>query len=199
MIITTVEEIDKSKFKIYIDWEYHFILYKQDIKRYNISEGIELSDMEYRTVLEETVLRRGKQKALALLKYMDRTEAELILKLKQGGYTDSIVDEIIYYVKSYHYVDDFRYASTYIRYKKENKSKLQLKMELKQKGISSEIIKEVIEKEYSEDEDENLAILKAIGKKTKDINNLDIEEKAKLTRYLYRKGFNVELIKKYVN
>ncbi len=198
MTITKIEEIDKVKYKIYIDEDFAFILYKQDIKRYALYEGADLKELDYKKLLEETVLRRGKQKALAILKYMDRTEFELSNKLKQSGYTDNLVSEIIKYVKNYNYIDDNRYASTYVRYKKESKSKMIIKMELKQKGIASEIINQVIEEEYKE-EDDDLAILKAIGKKTRDINNLSREDKVKLTGYLYRKGFTIELIKKYIN
>ena len=100
MIVTKIEPVDKTKYKIYIDEEYQFILYQKDIYIYDLKEGNEISDIDYQTILVDTVIRRGKQKALALLKYMDRTEAELVSKLKQSGYAMPIIELIIKYVKS---------------------------------------------------------------------------------------------------
>lgn len=191
-------ETQNSKTKVYIDEEYHFTLYPQDIKLYKIEEDMELSEEEYEKIIKDTVLRRGKQKALALLKYMDRSEYELSLKLKQAGYTSILIDCIIEYVKSYHYIDDARYTSQYIKYKKESKSKKQIKMELMQKGISNDIIALVMEEEYEDEEVEDTALLKAISKKTSDPSTLNEEQKLKLRAYLYRKGFSIDAIKKHI-
>jgi len=214
--ISKLEVVEKIKTKVYIDEEYHFLLYPQDMRLYKLEEGMELTDEEYKRIIEDTVLRRGKQKALTLLKYMDRTEYELILKLKTSGYSQSVIDSIITYVKSYHYIEDARYASQYIRYKKESKSKRQIQMELMQKGIASNFIEvamdeEYFNKEYSNEEyfdnkeglgdgPEDIAIRKAIYKKVKekDIDELDEKERTKLMGYLYRKGFSTELIRKHM-
>lgn len=199
MIVTRIEPVDKTKFKIYIDDEYQFILYQKDIYMYDLEEGKEITDLEHQTVLVDTVIRRGKQKALALLKFMDRTESELVLKLQQAGYAAPIIDLIINYVKGYRYIDDLRYAINYVKSRKESKSKTVLKMELKQKGVPSEYIDQAFEEEYKEGIDEEIAILKHISKKVKDLNNITEEEKVKVSSFLYRKGFSYDTIKKYLN
>lgn len=210
MRVSKLEIVEKIKTKVYIDEEYHFLLYPQDMRLYKLEEGMELTDEEYKRIIKDTVLRRGKQKALTLLEHMDRTEYELIIKLKTSGYSQSVIDSIIAYVKSYHYIDDARYASQYIRYKKESKSKKQIQMELMQKGISSNFIEIAMDEEYfaeeyfdgngeSEDGSEDIAIKKAIYKKIKEkgIDELDEKERTKLMGYLYRKGFSTELIRKH--
>lgn len=211
MRISKLEVVEKIKTKVYIDEEYHFLLYPQDMRLYKLEEGMELTDEEYKKIIKDTVLRRGKQKALTLLEHMDRTEYELILKLKISGYSQSIIDTIIAYVKSYHYIDDARYASQYIRYKKESKSKKQIQMELMQKGIASNFIEIAMDEEYFseeyfdgkeelEDGPEDIAIKKAIYKKIKEknIDELDEKERTKLMGYLYRKGFSTDLIRKHM-
>ena len=132
---------------------------------------------------------------MAILKYMDRTEQELRQKLKQAEYTESITESAIEYVKMFHYLDDKRFAANYIRYKKDTKSKRQLQTELMQKGIRKEFIEQAFEEEY---DDEDLAIQKAIAKKTMDIDSLSQEEKKKLASSLYRKGFKMDKIQKYI-
>ena len=44
------------------------------------------------------------------------------------------------YVESYHYIDDKRYALSYILSQKEKKGKARIQMELRRKGVSQEDI-----------------------------------------------------------
>ncbi|ROR22355.1 regulatory protein [Mobilisporobacter senegalensis] len=189
MMITRLETIDKKRYKVYIDYEYSFMLYTSDIKRYNIVENEDISEDIYHEIIEDTVYRRAKQKALAILKYMDRTEAELGSKLKQAYYTDEIIKRTIEYVKSYHYIDDERYISNYIQSKKSTKSKKQIQAGLYQKGIDKNLIEECFESELESDE---VALQKAIHKKTDNPENLSFEEKQKLIASLCRKGFSYD-------
>ncbi len=195
MIVTKLEELTKGKVKVYIDGEYHFLLYRKDINTYKLQENEMIQEKVYEEIIQDTVLRRAKQKAMAILKYMDRTEQELRQKLKQAEYTESITESAIEYVKMFHYLDDKRFAANYIRYKKDTKSKRQLQTELMQKGIRKEFIEQAFEEEY---DDEDLAIQKAIAKKTMDIDSLSQEEKMKLASSLYRKGFKMDKIQKYI-
>lgn len=194
MIVTKLEELEKAKVKVYIDGEFHFLLYRKDIKIYKLQENEQISEIVYEEIIENTVLRRVKQKAMAILKYMDRSEQELRQKLKQADYTETIIEAAIEYVKKFHYLDDERYAMNYIRFKKNTKSKRQLQTELSQKGIRKEYIDLAFQEEY---DDEELAIQKAVSKKTSDVDSLSQEEKMKLASSLYRKGFKMDLIQKY--
>lgn len=196
MIISRIEQIDKKKYKIYIDQEYAFLLYSSDIKKNKLEVGEEISQQLYEEIIEDTVFRRAKQKALAILKFMDRTEKELELKLRQADYTDDIINRTIAYVKDYKYIDDERYTSYYIRSKKDLKSKRQIEMELYRKGIDKSMIDRVLEEEFDGDES---AIKKAIAKKTSNIEELTYEEKQKIAASLYRKGFRSEDIRKYLS
>lgn len=194
MIVTKLEGLGKGKVKVYIDGEFHYLLYRKDIQIYKLQENEQISEKVYKEIIEDTVLRRAKQKAMAILKYMDRTEQELRQKLKQADYTETIIESAIEYVKKFHYLDDERFAMNYIRFKKNSKSKRQLQTELSQKGIRKEYINLAFEEEY---DDEELAIQKAVAKKTLDIDSLSQEEKMKLASSLYRKGFKMDLIQKY--
>jgi regulatory protein len=196
MKVTRLEPGFQKKVKVFIDDEYGFLLYTGDIRRYKLEEDMELPDELYHQIIEETVYRRARQKALAILKRSDRTELELRQKLKQAEYTEEIINRTLAYINSYHYLDDKRYAQNYFTYKKSSKSSKQIRMELVQKGIDKEMINNIMEEEgYSEEE----AIQKAIRKKTQDIDALSFEQKQKIAAYLYRKGFSQEMICKFIN
>ena len=195
MIVTKLEKVDTKKTKVYLDEEYAFILYPQDLRGYKIKEGLEVSEELYCQIMEETIIRRAKQKAMALLKRSDRTEKELRIKLKQSEYPEMAIDEAVSYVMKYGYVDDERYLENYVFYKKGQKSLRVIEMELQQKGLSKEQIREQIEKEELNDGE---AIQKAIRKKIGAKSELSYEETQKVAAYLYRKGFKEEDIRKYL-
>lgn len=186
MTITRLESIDLKRYKVYIDYEYSFMLYKTDIKKYHIEEEKDISNDVYQEIIEDTVYRRAKKKALDILKYMDRTEAELCSKLKQAYYTDDIISRTVEYVKSYHYIDDERYLMNYIQLKKATKSRKQIQAELYRKGIDKHLVGKYFESELDNDD---IALKKAIGKKAVHPENLSYEEKQKLIGSLCRKGF----------
>lgn len=197
MIITRLEEDKQSKIKVYIDDEYAFFLYRKEMDELHFTEGMELPDQLYEEIIEDIVSYRAREKVLAILRSMDRTEQELRRKLMEAGYTQDIADRAIAYAASYGYVNDERYASSYIRSRMKSKSKLTIRSGLLQKGVDREIIEKVFLEEYEAQEGEDSeaeAILKAIAKKTKTPESLSYEEKQKLIAALYRKGFDLNKI-----
>jgi regulatory protein len=201
MIITSLEELDKKKVKVYIDGEYAFLLYQKEISHYKLAQEMELSDALYEEIRKSIVLRRAKQKALDILKMQDRTEKELRRKLADAHFTEDIIEEAVAYINSYGYLNDERLAASYVRNRMNIKSKLMIKQELLQKGVDSEVINKVFQEEYGDTQKEDAeltAIKKAVAKKTKDPESLNYEEKQKLIASLYRKGFDLGKIRKIV-
>ena len=85
-----------------------------------------------------------------LLADMDRTETALREKLKQGCYTQNMIDRAIDYVKSFGYLDDGRYAENFIRSRQGAKSRKEIRAALMQKGVSAELIEQALESCYEE-------------------------------------------------
>ncbi|MBP1755592.1 MAG: hypothetical protein H6Q59_1990 [Firmicutes bacterium] len=201
MIITKIEEKEKFKFRVSIDGEFAFLLYNKDLENYRLTDQMSLSQELYDTIIEKVVYPRATEKALSILKYMDRCEHELRMKLSKAEYTEEVIDHVIQYVKHYGYLDDERYATAYIKSRMNRKSKLMISSELQQKGVAKSLIQQVFEVEYREVEDEDgedaesIAIRKAISKKTKNSESLSAEEKQKIIASLYRKGFDLSKIK----
>ena len=210
MIITKLEQTERrkkaighasgrsAKIKVYIDEEYAFPIDNRDMEEYALEEGMELPEEIYHILLWEIVFGRSKQKALSLLKFHDRTEAELTQRLKEEGYPEPVLQKTIQYVSEYGYLNDIRYATNYIRIRKSDKSRLILSAELTAKGICKDILHQLFSEEYEEQEEdpELTAIHKAIHKKTADTSVLCREERQKLMAHLYRKGFSAENIRK---
>ncbi len=196
MIVTDITPFDNKRSRIYIDGEFAFILYKGEIRDFRLETGEEISSPVFDELTKVLIPKRAKLRAMNLLQKRDYTEYKLREKLKEGQYSEEVIDEAVEYLKSYKYLDDERYADDYIRYHLKDKSKARLKQDLMQKGISADIVDRVLSAAY-EDENEDPEIqlcAKLLKKKHYDSENMSYEEKQKIMAFLYRKGFSGDVI-----
>ena len=190
MIVTNIEQIGKEKFKVSTDEDTTYILYKSELRKYAVCENEELDYLK----IEEMLEKKAKKKVLDWLKFSDRTKDELMNKLHQAGYSKEIAEKAVAYADSYGYLDDQRYGRNYVEYKGKSKSRRQLEMELKNKGLSKEQIEQSLEEcQYNEEEALNKAFQKKLG--FRQIEGMEYEEKQKIAAYLLRKGFSFEKIR----
>ena len=200
MVVTNIEELAKSRSKIYIDGEFAFVLYKGELRLYGMKVGAQLSQNDYQTIMNEVLPKRAKLRSMNLLKSKDYTKEQLKRKLREGFYPEAIIDEAIEYVKSYHYIDDYRYCIQFIEYNAVAKSRQRMIRDLGIKGVDREVILKAMD-ELSENASlysEDKLIRDLIKKKNFDIQTTDNKEKQRIMRYLYGKGFSMESINKSI-
>lgn len=185
--VTQIEKLGNGKRRIRFDNGDSLILYYSETRGCKIEEGGYISWQVYEHLLKEVVGKRAKKRALHLLEQMDRTEQQLREKLMASEYPESCIEDAIAYVKSFHYLDDQRYAETFTRYKKEKLSRGQIKQKLMMKGVSREIVADAIETEY--DVDESVHIRSLLEKKHFSRETADEGEFRRVYNYLLRRGF----------
>lgn len=186
MILTKIEQIDKKRYRIYVEGEFVLLLYVTDIRKHKLEEQMEISSEELEEIYKDIVLRRAKMKAMLLLKTMDYSEKGLRDKLAKLYYPPKAIDDALSYVIGYGYIDDERYARNYVRFKKDSQSRKQITFTLQQKGVCKEYINAAFEEEY---DNESNAIVRAIIKKIGSMERLEeltVDEKRKVGAYLYR-------------
>jgi regulatory protein len=200
MIVIDIEEISKSKVKVSTDNGAAFSLYKNELRTYGIAKDKDISEESYNRLIEEVLVKRAKLRCMNLLKSRDYTRHQLENKLRIGCYPNEVIDAAISYVMSYGYIDDIRYAVSYIGYKSPSKSKKQIRNELINKGISSDDIETAFVQciEANNLSDEMKLIENLIRKKKYDKDASTYEEKQKIIGFLYRKGFSLDMIYKAV-
>ena len=187
MEITKIQALTKQKYRIFLDGESAFTVYKGELSRYHLEEGAVLPPEVYEELVNGVLKKRATLRAMHILERTDKTEAQLRKKLEESEYPKEAVESAIAYVTSYGYLDDRRYAKHYIEWKKQGKGKARLKMELVQKGISREIIEEVLE---STDFGETREMIRQIILKKRKTNiPMNEKEKQRLYGFLMRKGF----------
>ena len=128
MEITKVQALTKQKYRIFLDGESAFAVYKGELSRYHLEEGAVLPPEVYEELVNRVLKKRATLRAMHILERTDKTEAQLRRKLEESEYPKEAVESAIAYVTSYGYLDDRRYAEHYIEWKKQGKGKARLKM-----------------------------------------------------------------------
>ena len=183
MTVTKIEPLSKTRYKVYLDGQFAFTLYKGELSRYHIAEESVIEDDIYDS-LRLIVIKRAKLRAMHLLSDMGRTESQLRTKLRQGGYAEDAVEEAIRYVKSFGYIDDMEYARSFIDSRKDRKSKKEL--------YPAEIVEQVFEEADYGEKDSRQAIEALMRKRSYNPETADVKEKQKMMGYLMRKGFSYQ-------
>ncbi len=195
-LVTRIEAWNKSRYKIYINQEFAFVLYKGELRSCGVKEGEEISRENRECILREILPKRAKLRSMNLLKSREYTEYQLKEKLRQGLYPEEVIEEALQYVKAFHYIDDGRYAGNYILYYSDTRSRRRIEQDLLRKGIGRELIRQAYEEAASKEKltDERVLIERFLEKRHYKKELADFQEKQKTGAFLYRKGFSMDII-----
>lgn len=198
MTITGLEQMTKTKFKVFADEEFAFVLTKSELALLELSEGSEISDDLYRHITDELLLKKAKLKALNLLKARDYTEAALRDKLKADFYPPFLIDRAVDYVKSYNYINDERFIDNFCRLNKDTMSRQMLVFKLRQKGAPPQLIDDYMSEFETDSTPQLLRLIKnKCGDDTAGYME-DAKKKQKLMGYLLRRGYSYSEIREAI-
>lgn len=198
MKVTRIEELTKSRSKVYIDEEFAFVLYKGELRQYNIASGEKILQEDYEKIIAQVLPKRAKLRAMNLLKNKEYTVKQLRDKLFQGGYPESVVKEALDYVAGFHYTDDLRYAVAFITCHESTRSRRRMEQDLIGRGISQDTLEQAWLKweEQGGWQDEQAMIRELLEKRGYDPANADMKERQRQGAFLMRRGFSGEQIRK---
>ena len=170
MIITKLDKVGTKQVRLFFDEEKYCLLYYNEVRRLGFHEKDEVGQQEFEE-LNKLLLHRAKLKAMSLLKYQDRTRKELKDRLMRAEFPE---------------------------FKAETKSRIQIKMDLRKKGIGTEILERIFD-EYEYEEDDVLE--EQVQKRIRQKGSVTKENFQKYYGYFARKGFNsvkiIDLLRKY--
>ena len=197
MIITKLDKVGTKQVRLFFDEEKFCLLYYNEVRRLGFHEKDEVGQQEFEE-LNKLLLHRAKLKAMSLLKYQDRTRKELKDRLMRVEFPEFITEGAIAYVESFGYINDEEYVRRYMEYKAGTKSRIQIKMDLRKKGIGTEILERIFD-EYEYEEDDVLE--EQVQKRIRQKGSVTKENFQKYYGYFARKGFNsvkiIDLLRKY--
>lgn len=146
-------------------------------------------------------LSKAKSYAYRLLAIRPRSIKEIKEKLKKKGIEESLALEVIDYLERLGYLNDCQFASAWVNSRISTKpvGLLKLRYELKDKGIDSKIIEEVLNK-LKENYNEYKAACSLAKNRMKKLSKIDrLKAKRRIFDYLLRRGFSYELVCEVMN
>ena len=139
-------------------------------------------------------LKTAREKALWLLSRQDYSVKCMRDKLIDKGASQDDADKVIEYLKGLSYLDDDRFARSYVR-THSNISRLSLRQKLCYKGIDSDVAESAIAESYTGD---TRALIGDLARKRHfDLADTDYESTCKFKAYLYRRGFSSSEIRHF--
>jgi regulatory protein len=206
----TSQKRDTSRANMYIDEEFFCGVSLNTLAKFNIYVGKEVEEKLLDEILVNELYNRFSDRAMSYISRSVKTEyqlrrylKDLSFKKKDVWYSDiqkekleKIFNDVIKKLKEYGYVDDATFAEQFIlsRIKNRPRGKSILISELISKGVSKDIsvqkVNELVEDEFS-------VLVDTYRKKYKE-EKITMQDRKKID-FLRRKGFNWELIEKYIN
>lgn len=194
MLVTEIVPVDKRRSKVIFDEDFTLVLYRGDLKRFNIEEGQLFSEEAYEELLHEVLFKRARERVLFLLKASDKTEQELVRKLKDGGYPKEAIDYALGFLKEHRFINDENYGRRYVEYNSRRKSEKQIQYELQRKGLDKEVIREILEEQPVDEECQIKAYIQKKCRNLAELEEMDRKARSKMIAALARKGFSYEAV-----
>jgi regulatory protein len=177
---------------VYLDGEFAFGLAR--IVAAWLQVGQELDDQKIAALQAEDAHEVAYQRVLKLLGYRSRSTHEVRKNLRDHNVPEEVIAGVLERLRRSRLVDDERFAQAWIENRSEYRprSRRALAMELRQKGITDEVIKQTLEEAAREDED--LAYQAAL-KQSRKLKEMEWPEfRQKLSGFLARRGFSYEVV-----
>lgn len=174
-----------------------FVISSSKARRLGLEEGGEVEEDTYAGILQS--LRSAcMQRCGRLLGSRDYSEYRMREKLREAGYPPSVIDEAVEKLRRAGYLDDRRFAQSYVRSHFQDRSKSRIIRDLAGKGIPETVIEEAF---AAVEEVENLSaaqrdqVIRLLKKRGFDPSQATYEERQKTMAFLHRKGYPTDLIR----
>lgn len=193
MQITAIKQQVKraDRYSIYVDDKYSFSLSDGALLETRLVPGQELTEAEIKELKQKSADDKVYSLALRYVAMRSRSRYELETYLKRKDADPPLVDTILNRLQGYGYVNDDAFARNWVENRRLLKpvSRRRLMMELKQKKVSEDIIRTVLEDDQTTDRDtlRDLVVRKRRQSKYQD--------DTKLLQYLARQGYGYDDIK----
>jgi regulatory protein len=182
-----------KQINVFLDGKPALALLAETALKEGLEVGQEVNEDQRETLADIDRYQRCFNAGLHLLSYRQRSEAEIRQRLQRHGFDEVIIEKAIARLKEQGLVDDAAFA----RFWRENRetfsprSRRMTKLELKRKGLSSDIIEKAISEIDDTDSAYRAAISRARRLPLADYQNF----RQRLGSYLGRRGFNYGIIK----
>lgn len=186
----------KEVFEVVFEDETKLLLNYNIFEKYKVSVDMYFSEDEILEMKYFSDIERAKSRAINYISGKLKTKYEVRLKLKENGFAEDVIDEVLDILEKEEYLNDKVYCEIFIEDKKKlnGYGKNKIKSLLIQKGISKNIF-EYFLNEFEYDEEFDNALKMGIKKLELLSNEEDnFKKKQKIINYLTYRGFGFDVI-----
>ncbi len=187
----TAQKKHKDRVNVFLDGSFAFGLPFTAAARLKIGQA--LSEIEIEALQRENSLDKVKNTAVGLISYRPRSIAEVRRHLNRKGYEAELIETVIARLQTVELLDDLAFARYWVEQRETFKPRscMALQQELRQKGVSRDIIETALI-----DLDEMDAARRAATAKVRPWTQLpESDFRKKLGGFLQRRGFHYGIIK----
>lgn len=186
----------KEVFEVIFEDETKLLLNYNIFEKYKVSVDMDFSEDEILEMKYFSDIERAKSRAINYISGKLKTKYEVRLKLKENGFAEEVIDEVLDILEKEEYLNDKIYCEIFIEDKKKlnGYGKNKIKSLLIQKGISKNIFEDFLD-EFEYDEEFDNALKMGIRKLNLLSNEEDkFKKKQKIINYLAHRGFGFDVI-----
>lgn len=190
-----IQKRNKERVNVYLDGEYAFSL--NVIKAAALRKGQELTEAEIAALQGEDSVGQAVDSAARFLAYRPRSTAEVRRNLFEKGMPDAVIDQAVERLEQMGYLNDHAFAKFWMENRQNFKplSQRALRYELRQKGVSDDIIDGVL----GGLEDEKAAYNAAQSQVRRLRNTTPENFRVRLGVFLQRRGFSHHTVHDVIN
>ncbi len=195
-----VQKKNPRRASLYLDGQFAFGLSIEVVQDWGLRRGQHLSNADLEGLRQAERQRRAYQDALRLLSYRPRSIAETRQRLLRKGYEEGQVEAAIARLVELGLLDDHAFARAWVENRQVFRPRGQyaLASELRQKGISSQVIAEVLD-EMLQGADEAAQALALARERAGSLSGLEQPVFARrLQGFLARRGYSAEVVRQVV-
>lgn len=181
-------------YDIFLDDRLELSVHEDILVKHQLSKGRHLSPEQIASIRKEDQVQRVYQAALKQIARKSRSEMDLRQILVGKGHLAEQIDQVMPILRERNYVNDEQFAFMWAqqRMERDRKGRHWIKQELRQKGISNTIIRQVLGR--MDDEEEYRSAVELGMKRWKLLKGEDRKKGSKLIAYLLRRGYGNEMV-----
>lgn len=191
--ITDIEEQKKQegRVSIFLDGDFWVGMPYDLAVMLKLKPELEIDDEQKAEIEKEVAKRVAVERAVHLLSYRARSEQELRQRLAEKDFNEAIIGYTIEQLDEWGMINDTEFAEQVIEGEKsKGKGRRAVSYALRQKGVPSDIATEVLDSEYPDELEADIALAWASRKRN--------VEPQKLQRQLATRGFSYDVISQVI-
>lgn len=190
---------DPDRIAVDLNGAFAFALPADLVASEHLEVGVVLDVPRVERLLADEERARATDAALTFLSYRARSEREVRDRLRRGRYSQEAINHAVSRLHDWHYLDDEDFARRWVENRATHRPRGRrlLQQELRQKGIASETVRDVIDESELDEVAAATALARQRAISYRGQDSLTVRRR--LGGYLARRGYGFDVVRVALN